>query len=328
MLFNQKYKDNFIAIILSLTCVVFFSSTAFAESSESKRSQTSEETFNFPSRDGTRLFGRFYKHPKPQGLVVVIQGMQNHTEWYRFGDRLAEAGFSTFLFDRRGSGRSDGKKGHLQSPGQLIEDLESAMQFAVSKSRDVPIHLLAHEMGFYSAFSYAKIKPKNIQSLLFLNPRVAVLPTADHMVSQKGRIYISPSYRYFSSPLKDTDFVSSGDGLEWIRNDTLGQREFTASFLRALNSLHEDSMSLRGVDIKIPMLFVLATKDRIIDNGRAKGKFFESYPGPKKIVEIDSEHFIGLTPESELLNQALLEWLKEGYRTIGVSNKKPLGLQK
>ncbi len=299
------------AFMLSLFAVAcaFVASPAFAA-----RAQTTEETKFFPSRDGTRLYSRFYKHPKPKGLVVIVQGLQNHTDWYQYGDRFAEAGYSTLLFDRRGSGRSEGQRGHVSQPGQLVEDLEAAIQYAKSQTPEVPFHLMANAMGFYSAFIYAKMKPKSISSLLFVAPTAAVLPSADYTMSEKAKIYVSPSYRYFKSPLEDTDFVSSGQGLDWIRNDLYGQKEFTAAFLRALNSIRADAIKIEGIEIKIPMFFVLASRDRIIDNARSKSGFYAKYPGPKKLLEIDSEHFFAFTPESEILNQSLLEWLDGGYK--------------
>jgi alpha-beta hydrolase superfamily lysophospholipase len=307
----------FLTLIIVFLGAIFPNTQGIAQKASSpNRVETTDETINFPSRDGTRLFGRFYKHPKPKGLVVVVHGLQNHTEWYRNGDRFAEAGFSTLLFDRRGSGHSDGKKGHLQSPGQWIEDLEAAIQYARSRAPDVPFHLMANEMGFYAAFAYAKMKPKSVQSLIFVTPSAAILPSADHPTSLKAKIYVSPSYRYFETPLDDKDFVSSGEGYDWIRNDRLGQREFTASFLRAINSLRADTTKFEKSDLQIPLLLVLASKDRIIDNARAKSGFYDNYPGPKILLEIDTEHFIGLTPESEIMNQALLDWLKGGYRNV------------
>jgi acylglycerol lipase len=59
----------------------------------------------FPADDG-----------EPRGTIVYLHGIQSHGAWYvETAAELARRGYSVYLTDRRGSGLSEGPRGHFPS---------------------------------------------------------------------------------------------------------------------------------------------------------------------------------------------------------------------
>lgn len=85
------------------------------------------EEVNFTSQDGTRLHGWFIKAAgRPKGTIVYFHGNgTNITDHISFVRWLPKAGYSVFLFDYRGYGRSGG----TPDRGGVIEDGVAAINY-------------------------------------------------------------------------------------------------------------------------------------------------------------------------------------------------------
>ena len=88
-------------------------------------------------------------------------------------------------------------------------------------------------------------------------------------------------------------------------------RQATARFL--VESVRLDGyLHLASRSVKIPILVMLAEKDRIIDNVRTR-RFIERFSSPdKKIIEyLGAHHTLEFEPDPEVYLNDLLTWLKE-----------------
>src|SRR5216117_3838129 len=76
--------------------------------------------------DGTLLVYDMYEAATPRAAVLALHGWADHAgRWRDVGERLCVAGYSTYLLDLRGHGRSGGRRGHLSRFSQLLGDLQA-----------------------------------------------------------------------------------------------------------------------------------------------------------------------------------------------------------
>jgi alpha-beta hydrolase superfamily lysophospholipase len=106
------------------------------------------------TRDGLiQLRRRWSPEDDPRGAVLLLHGIAEHSGRYEHvGRRLADAGFDVIAIDHRGYGRSGGRRGHVDSWTQFVDDVEDQMEQV--RSLGVPTVLLGHSMGGLIATRY------------------------------------------------------------------------------------------------------------------------------------------------------------------------------
>lgn len=259
--------------------------------------------------DGTTIHVRYFEAAGPQAALLVVPGLQSHSDWYiAAGESLQKRGISSLVFDRRGTGRSSGMRGHANNPEELLRDIETARAFLRKMVPNVPMHMLANSLGFITGTVFLAKNSEKFQTLILSTPSVAIRNQADYSWFRKLHIFTSPSKEYFETPLRDEYFVSEGPWLDWVKGDRLGQRNFTAGFLRSINTLKTEAIDTHSTLLK-PLLFLLASKDAIIDNKEAVEKYYSPYFGPKELKEFDAEHFLGFSAEHGAVEEVVAAWI-------------------
>src|SRR5947208_2214211 len=109
--------------------------------------------------DGTLLVYDMYEAAAPRAAILALHGWADHAgRWRDVGERLCAAGYSTYVLDLRGHGRSGGRRGHLSRFSQLLGDLQ-ALRRAVRRRQDVPQVLVGHGFGGLVVLRYLETQP-------------------------------------------------------------------------------------------------------------------------------------------------------------------------
>ena len=103
----------------------------------------------FFSWAGTQIYGYWSVPGKPKGTVLLVHGFGEHSGRYReeVVPYLSEQGLAVFAFDLVGHGKSDGKRGHCQGYGQLMDLLSDAVAETQNRFPGLPLFLYGHSMG-------------------------------------------------------------------------------------------------------------------------------------------------------------------------------------
>ena len=120
--------------------------------------------------DGTVLFvHRLEPRQAVRANVVLVHGLGEHSARYRHvAERLAAFGFRPCLFDLRGHGRSEGKRGHIGSYEELLDD--AAAVFAEFARDGTPTFLYGHSLGGQLAINFATGRKPAIAGLIIASP--------------------------------------------------------------------------------------------------------------------------------------------------------------
>ncbi|MFC4763098.1 alpha/beta hydrolase [Dyella koreensis] len=97
--------------------------------------------------DGCQLAVRDWPHARMRGAVLIVHGLGEHSGRYQ---RLAQwfhtRGYAVRSYDQRGHGQSEGQRGALDHPGDLLEDLAVVYNSYATQLPQAPL-LLGHSMG-------------------------------------------------------------------------------------------------------------------------------------------------------------------------------------
>jgi alpha-beta hydrolase superfamily lysophospholipase len=264
------------------------------------------------SRGGVKLHASLFPAQRPQAGLLLVHGLQSHAGWFEAAGTaagLAAAGIACLAYDRRGSGRSDGVRGHAESAEDFVADLAAGERALRSElPRGASVHVLANCFGARAVISHAAEHPEAFRSLVLTAPATHMSRRASYGLARKLEILLSPARRLVPTPLHDEDFVRAGPWLDWIRCDERSLRTVTARFLRSANRLTR-RMQAAIPHLRAPMLVVLSTRDVLVDNDAIRERFFEPYAGPKELVEYDTDHYVDFTDARPDLECRIAAWV-------------------
>lgn len=119
--------------------------------------------------DGHSLFWKAWlPEGTPKAALHIIHGYAEHIDRYQnVVDELVPAGYALFGNDHRGHGRSDGKRGHVNSFQEFIED-EKLFRDEVIKRKypEIPYFILGHSMGSLIALNFVEQFPGDAKGLV------------------------------------------------------------------------------------------------------------------------------------------------------------------
>jgi acylglycerol lipase len=123
------------------------------------------------SPDQTCLFYRHWPATTAWNgrTVIVLHGIGYHSGPYEvIAEALNPDGTDVYALDARGHGLSQGRRGFLGTPAQVVEDVASIIQLAKQRRPSGKIFLLGDSMGADFALAYAKENSNQLAGLVLM----------------------------------------------------------------------------------------------------------------------------------------------------------------
>ncbi len=268
--------------------------------------QPAVETFT--ASDGYRFHYRRFSPVGPsRGRVVALHGIQSHGGWYTESCRyLAQAGYTVEFLDRRGSGLNEQARGDTPGFRRLLDDIAEFLRAGE------PAFLLAISWGGKLAVGLEHRYPGISRGLILLTPGICpkVRPPARVRLGILCSRLVSPR-RHFPIPLDDPAlFTANPSRQAYIRDDPLSLRTATARFL--VSSVHLDIVLRRAPKhVRVPVLLLLAGRDRIIDNTRTRAYLDRFAAMDRQVIEYpEAQHTLEFEPDPTPVFADVLDWLQ------------------
>src|SRR2546423_1721968 len=216
--------------------------------------------------DGTQLVYDAYEAAAPRAAVLVLHGWFDHAgRWRETGERLCGAGYSAYLLDLRGHGRSGGRPGHLSRFSQLLGDLQ-AFRRVVRLRTERPQVLLGISFGGLVSLRYLETQPSDpIAGAVIAGPwlGLAFRPPAWKLIA--GRV-LADLWPTLPIPARlDPDTLSRDAAVnQAYAEDAAVHSVMTPGAWREIQWAQR-AVVADGYRIESPLLFLLAGEDRVVD---------------------------------------------------------------
>ncbi|WP_025724861.1 alpha/beta fold hydrolase [Acholeplasma granularum] len=244
----------------------------------------------------------FVKNPK--GIVIVTHGIALHSLYYRrIAELLNQADYSVVLYDVRGHGKSQGKRGDIKNVFQFTSDLYELVE-QTKKHNNLPIYLLGHSMGGIITKLYAT---------LYDNFDGSIIVSSPHQTPKLGIFGMLPAFIFGGLRIK-TDFSDTRlshfpptDNVDPYALKSFTYRLIIQTLKRGIKNIQKQISNY-----KKPVLAIHGSDDQIV-NIKESIDFIESLKtNSKKFIEISGgyHNLNDDTVTEEALNQIIL-WLNE-----------------
>lgn len=249
----------------------------------------------FP-RDGLALALHTWSAPAPHTAVVYIHGTQSHAGWlFETGPALARLGCTVYALDRRGSGASEGPRGHVERFEVWCEDYLALMLHVRELHPSLPLLLNGQSFGGAVAAGVACDPRAPHDALLLVTPLIAPRVGLDLWKGLADDVPVT-------LPAPDEWFTTDSRYLEFIRQDTLMCRAVTRRFQEARLALAQHYLGLEAPLAGKPAALVLSRVDPMIDGASAREVFGKLTGGGGIVVELPGpDHYLDFTPSQALL---------------------------
>ena len=284
-------------------------------------SNGNERLLSYRMLDGYDIHYRLWGPEKGDDVLVILHGGMSHSGWqYPLAQALrAKSDMSVVAPDRRGCGLN-ARRGDLGTAELVIQDVvEHLIHLKRSFRR---IHLAGWCQGAqYASIAAAKLQPENLLSSLvlmtpgfFWNDRFrSVIDIAEKtMFSLRSTFKFEPEREkaFVPIPMQASDFTFAREWLTFIQEDRFKTTKVTMKSALIMDEIQEMSWSAI-LAVHVPMLAILATDDRIVDNRKVTEyltPLIEASPR-SRLATIDACHAVHFEKTDEL-TQSILSFIR------------------
>jgi alpha-beta hydrolase superfamily lysophospholipase len=271
------------------------------------------------ARSGLNLHvEQFRPHPPARQVLVMVPGFSAHCGLYRHvGTALAAQGIAVTMFDCRGNGRSEGRRGHVEKFTDYLDDLAEVVAWARRQDPDLPWALSGHSFGGAIALAYAldESRREKPQALVLAAPwlklRMKVSAPARLAANVAARVLPTLS---MSNGLRAEDTTRNPLARAGFLQDHLIHHTASAGWFMA--TLRAQAYIRTHADqLRLPTLMLLAGDDRIVAN-EANLALAKSAGANVEVRSYEGlYHELYLEPEAERVLADISVWLSERLQT-------------
>jgi alpha-beta hydrolase superfamily lysophospholipase len=273
-----------------------------------------EEIPHILSANGVQIPYYTWKVADPKASLIFIHGLKSHTGWFlETGEELARHSIKVYAFDRRGSGRSTERRGHIADFQDWLRDIRAMTQLARQENGGEIPHLLGHCFGAKLALAFALQYPQDVKSLTLIAPPQFSLK-ADITPLEKLKVLgtmLTGIEWEVEVPAKDEMFTKNPEKNRFIKADNLRLQKMTTTLCRETFKI-DRWINKNLSQLTLPILVLLAKEDEIVDTPKIQRVLFKRLNGTQKAMEVyDCYHDLFFEPVFERVIARIDRWVKQ-----------------
>lgn len=267
----------------------------------------------FQSPQGANIY---YQHWQPQdapkAVLLVVHGLAEHSGRYmNLVNYFVPRGYAVYGLDHIGHGKSDGRRVYIERFSDFTGPLKTYFDMIQGWNPGKPIFLVGHSMGGLIGAVYLLEHQNELKGAVLSAPAVKVSDTISPVTITVGKILsgILPKAGLLALDAaaisKDKAVVSA-----YINDPLVYTGKVTARLAAEMLSAMQ-RVTAQAADIRLPILLLQGSADRLVDPGGAK-MLQEKASTPDKTLKVYDGlyHEVFNEPEREQVLQDVEAWLE------------------
>lgn len=270
------------------------------------------KTFHWKTEDGLKIFGHDWSVDQPKAVYCLVHGFGEHCERYHHvAEVFNQAGYAFVGYDRRGHGKSEGKRGHTISFDAFLDEIDNLLDQSDQRYPGVPQYLYAHSMGGNLALNYMLRRKSIIQGVISTGTWIRLSKEPPGILKSILSL-INSVYPNFTqtTPLYPELISTIPEEAQKYGDDPLNHGQMTAATATAMFKACRFLEQYKG-SFPVPLLMMHGGADHLIDP-TASRRFSESITGdvtfhsfPEQAHEIHNDRM------AEQVFKVALDWAKQ-----------------
>jgi alpha-beta hydrolase superfamily lysophospholipase len=130
-------------------------------------------SFSWQTQDGIDIYACDWPVVQPRAVLALVHGLGEHVQRY---EHLAawfnERGVAVVGYDRRGHGRSQGRRGHTPRYSAFLDEIAQLLVEVELRYPGVPVFLYGHSMGGNLVLNYSLRRHPAIAGVIATAPHI------------------------------------------------------------------------------------------------------------------------------------------------------------
>ncbi len=236
----------------------------------------------FTSRDGTKIFYRFYPVSGARHTVIMLHGYGEHSGRYeKFPIRMGRLSAQFAVMDLRGMGKSGGPRGDIRSFDDYLQDVSGFVEhlratYAIPKK----FILFGHSMGGLVAVYWAMKNPEAVKLLILSAPFLGL--KFSRFISLVNHLLLAFAPRFvYRNPVSSKALSHDPAEMAIHRKDPLILRYISARLIGEIFRRTETMRTQPILSIPFPVHMLVSGEEYVVDP-KASRRFFDRLVAPRK----------------------------------------------
>lgn len=268
--------------------------------------------FNEVKNQEEILYSEWKLHD-PKAALLLVHGLGAHSgRWDFLAEFFLKYNFSSYGIELKGFGKTKGLKGHVDSLDTYLRDILTLRNIITQENPNKKIFIIGESMGALLAFLIAGGEKRFFDGIICISPafksrlRFSVIECIKILLS-----FICCPKKQLS--IKFTSAMCTRDK-EYQKVMDSESREHRLATLGLLLNLARAQLKAKKLKdkIKVPLLFLLAGEDKLVDPRPVK-RLFDSLKLEDKTIFIYPEmyHALSIDIGREKVFRDILKWAEE-----------------
>jgi len=237
---------------------------------------------HFQSRNGAKIFYRFYPAAGARHTVIMLHGYGEHTGRYeKFPEKMGRLSAQFAAMDLRGMGKSDGMRGDIGSFDDYLADVTAFVEH-LRKKYSIPqkFILFGHSLGGLVATCWAMKNPGPVKMLILSAPFLGLRFSKGIGPLNRLVQVFAPGFVY-RNPVQSRTLSHDPAEIVSYRKDPLILRHISARLVEEIARRTEILKKQHILSLPFPVHMLVPGEERIVDS-KASRRFFDRLVAPRK----------------------------------------------
>lgn len=258
------------------------------------------------SRDGTELAWHYWPTREARmGSVLLVHGVGEHLQRYpHVAEAINQAGFDVGGIDLRGHGLSAGKRGHILSWQDYVDDVQTA-----AERLEGPLFLTAHSMGALVALDFLRTDQR-VRAVALSGPLLGVAVEAPWWKTRMAGILsrIAPGLQ-LANEIDPQEVCANLDVIERYQDDPLNFNLVTPRWYTEMRAAL-GRVRAHATGYRIPLQVHAGALDKIVSLA-AIDRFVAQWGGPHELHHWpEGRHEVFNEVFADKVLHSLTNWLR------------------
>lgn len=264
----------------------------------------------YASFDGMKLSGYLWEpHATPKAVINLVHGYGEYSHRYDdWASRFTDKGFIVHAIDYRGHGKSDGRRGHINSFDEFLKDVDVLINESKKRYPNLPQFIYGHSLGGNIVTNYILKRNHQFTGALISSPWFKLSFDPSVLMLSVARIMKRVYPKFTQNANLDVKGLSHDKKIvdDYINDPLVHEKISTRMFFEIYNA---GLWAIKNADeINLPILVQHGTDDHITSY-KASKEFAEKAKSAGK--DVVYKEWTGLYHElhNELEKDAIFEFV-------------------
>ena len=242
---------------------------------------------SFEGTRGTQIYYQTWTPSgKPKAILVIAHGIGEHSGRYaHVADHFTNRGFVVWACDFRGHGKSDGRRGHVDSFDDYLADVGQMIRIAKDHYPGIKTFHMGHSLGGLIGPYYAEKNPSELAGLIASAPALSEKMKVSAMKILLGKTFSGIIPTFSQTTGLDPNLLSHDqEVVKKYVEDPLVHKVVSARWFTEYRRAQDETMRLAD-KLTLPCLTMQGGADGIIDPA-AVSEFYKRIASSDKTLKV------------------------------------------